>query len=243
MEGKNKKEEEQIKKINELQNKVKSLEEENEKIKNEYKEVIKKEIMKELKVEKEKELTFLKLPSIVINDNNISVNKEIIKQLNFLISPSKPLYFELIFPVYNYNYGTYYESFHSCCNGKCGIIIIVYGQNGYIFGGYGIIPFSSDNKVHNDDNAFLFSITNMKIFPIKKGEPAFFHNSNIYGPCFWGNPNPDLSINFNPQKSKNENSCEPKSYEFQRVDLIGTGDINFKISKYEVYSVTDSYGE
>jgi len=37
--------------------------------------------------------------------------------------------------------------------------------------------------------------------------------------------------------NKNSSYCEPKSYDFNRIDLIGTNEKKFGVSDYEVYLV------
>ena len=124
--------------------KVKTWEEENKKIKKEYKENLKKEIINELKFEKEEKIKSFVCPIIYRQDPNnykkfiiSNDNKEILKQLNFLISPSKSLKFELLFNSNEYEYldnqqSEYPKNFHNYCNGKCSTVTIVYGTNNHI---------------------------------------------------------------------------------------------------------------
>ena len=72
------------------------------------------------------------------------------------------------------------KDFHKYCDGKGPIVTIVKGKNGHIFGGYVTVPFSSNSKYHYDDKAFLFSLTNIKKFPIKIKEQAVCHYSNLW---------------------------------------------------------------
>ena len=175
IEEQRKKEEEQNKKINQLEIKVMNMEEQNKKIKDELKEIIKNEIMKELKNEKEKDTDINITP--IVNSKSKIINNELFKQLNNWINPSKSLKFELIFTA-SIN-GDNAKDFHKYCDGKGPIVTIVKGKNGHIFGGYVTVPFSSDGKSHYDDKAFLFSLTNMKKFPIKIKEQAVCHYSNL----------------------------------------------------------------
>ena len=163
IEEQRKKEEEQNKKINQLEIKVMNMEEQNKKIKDELKEILKNEIMKELKNEKEKD-TYINI-SPILNSKSKIIYYELFKQLNNWINPSKSLKFELIFTA-SIN-GDSAVNFHKYCDGKGPTVTIVKGKNGHIFGGYVTVPFSSDCKSHYDDKAFLFSLTNMKKFPIK----------------------------------------------------------------------------
>ena len=112
---------------------------------------------------------------------------------------------------------------------------IVKAKNGHIFGGYVTVPFSSDCAAHYDDKAFLFSLTNNKKFPIKIREKAVCHY-NGWGPYIGYKDKCDLAI-ANGCLKNNVSYCEPNSYEFKRVDLIGTEDRNFNVTDYEVYLV------
>ena len=127
------------------------------------------------------------------------------------------------------------SNFHKYCDGKGPTVTLVKGKNGYIFGGYVTVPFSSDHKPHYDDKAFLFSLTNMKKFPIKIKEKAVCHYNNR-GPYFGYQGKCDLAIHSGCLTNKDSYS-QPTSYEFNRVDLIGTTDRNFGVDDYEVYLV------
>ena len=234
IEDQNKIIENQGEKINELEIKVKNLEIENNKIKNALKEILKKEIIDELKIEKEKEIK-KKVEEISPITNSISkiINNDLFMQLNNWINPLKSLKFELIFTA-SIN-GDLSKNFHEKCDGKGPTVTIVKGKNGYIFGGYLTVPFSSDRKSHYDDKAFLFSLTNIKKFPIKIKEQAVCHLF-YWGPYIGYENNCDLAINSGCLKNKNS-YCKPKSYEFNREDLIGTKDEKFEVDDYEVYLV------
>ena len=226
---------EQNNKIKELENKIKNLERYNKELKNEIKEALKKEIINELKFEKEKEIIKIKAGEInpIINSQSKIINFDSFKQLNNWINPLKSLKFDLLFTA-SIN-GDTAEDFHKYCDGKGPTVTIVKAKNGHIFGGYLTVPFSSDGKSHYDDKAFLFSLTNMKKFPIKINEQAVRHIP-IWGPYIGYLNKCDLAINSGCLKNKNS-YCEPTSYEFERVNLIGNSDKYFVVEDYEVYLV------
>ena len=216
--------------IKELQLKVKYLEEENKSIKNELKEIINK-----LKGIEDKVI----INPIIESKSNI-INNNLFKKLNDWINPLKPLKFKLIFSA-TIN-GDKDKDFHKYCDGKGPTVTIVKGENNHIFGGYVTVPYSSDCNSHYDDKAFLFSLTNMKKFPIKIKEEAVRHLSN-WGPYIGYKDNCDLAIASNCFKNNFldfKSYSKPKSYEFNRVDLIGTTERNFKVKDYEVYLVNES---
>ena len=221
-------------KNNELEIKVKYLEEEKIKIKDEMKEI--KELINQLKLEKEKEP--IEDINPIINIKSKIINNSSFHQLYKWINPSKSLNFELFFTT-SLN-GDKAENFHKNFNGKGPSVIIIKGINGHIFGSYLTVPFSSDNKSHFDDNAFLFSLTKKK-FGIKIKEKAVCHYSN-WSPYIGYPESCDLAIKEGCPKNK-QNYCCPKSYEFNRVDLTGSDDKFFVIEDYEVYLVNEVYND
>ena len=182
-----------------------------------------------IKNEKEKKL---EINPVIYSPSKI-IKTELFKQLNNWINPLSSLKFQLLFTA-SIN-GDSAETFHKVCDGKGPTVTIVKGANGYIFGGYVTVPFSSDGQSHYDDKAFLFSLTNMKKFPIKIKEQAVRHIS-IWGPYLGYFNHCDLAIHTGCLKNK-RSYCEPKSYEFNRTDLIGTEERNFCVNEYEVYLV------
>jgi len=79
-------------------------------------------------------------------------------------------------------------AFHRLCDGKANTITVIKNTNGFIFGGFTSIPWSSSDGLYKDDNtAFLFSLTNPSNSPlklkVKSPENAVYHSSNC-GPAF-----------------------------------------------------------
>ena len=109
-----------------LEIRIKYLEEENNKMKIEIKEIIKKEVEKQLKSGKEKE----KEINPIIKSKSKIINDELFKQLNTWINPSKSLEFELIFTA-SIN-GDKAANFHNICDGKGPTVTIVKSTNSYI---------------------------------------------------------------------------------------------------------------
>jgi hypothetical protein len=216
-------------KNNEIEIKVKLLEEENTKLKNEIKEI--KSLISGLKVEKEKKEKLELNP--IINSKSKIISNNLFQQLNDWINPSKSLQFELLFAASKN--GDKAKQFHLNCDGKGPTVTIVKSKNGHIFGGYLSIPFSSDHQSHYDDKAFLFSLTNKKKFPIIIKEKAVCHYSN-WGPYIGYQESCDLAIKEGCLNNQGSYSV-PKSYEFNRIDLIGTEDKNFQVDDYEVFLI------
>ena len=211
-----------------LEDENKKIKDENKKIKDDFKELLKNEISG-LKVEIEK----MKEVKPIINSDFKIINYDSFKKLNDWINPNRALQFQLIFRASKH--GDSRDNFHKICDGKGPTVTIVKGKNGHIFGGYVTVPFSSDNKIHYDENAFLFSLTNLKKIPIKIKDQAVCHYSG-WGPYIGYKDHCDLAID-NGCLNKNSSYCDPKSYDFNRIDLIGTNEKEFGVSDYEVYLV------
>ena len=222
-----------------IEQKIKNLEDENQKIKNELKIILSND-----KIQKEK-LDIDKKEEKTINEKNEKINEifdfkseimntEFFNQLNKWINPEKSLKFELIFKASED--GDNCQTFHKICDGKGPTVTIVKSKNGYIFGGYLTVPFSSDRKAHTDDKAFLFSLTNMKKFKILDPEHAVFHYAKGWGPYIGLKDNCDLAIKSECLSNK-KSYCEPSSYEFKRIDLIGSDEKFFEVKDYEIYLV------
>ena len=77
----------------------------------------------------------------------------------------------------------------------------------------------------------------MKKFPIKIKEQAVRHSA-YWGPYLGYTDKCDLAISSGCLKYTTS-YCQPTSYEFNRVDLIGTSRPNFKVLDYEVYLVNE----
>jgi len=216
-----KKVENQNKKIIDLERKVKELEDQNKRIAIDLRDSLKKEIIEALRIEN-------------LNSKSKIINYHSFTQLNNWISPKKLLKFKLIYTA-SLN-GDTAENFHYYCDKKGPTVTIIKGKNGHIFGGYVTVPFSSDGLSHYDDKAFLFSLTNKKKFPIKIKEEAVCHYYKSWGPYFGYKDICDLGICSGCLQKKNC-ICQPKSYKFQREELIGIDEKYFEIDDYEVFLV------
>ena len=126
-------------------------------------------------------------------------------------------------------------------------MIICESEYGNIFGGYTSIPWSMDNKFHQDLNAFLFIIKNQhsdqRLIPLKSandGKYAVQHISSK-GPTF-GKAIHALSICNKSHVSSNSYTNDNSSYQFDGNEICGgdqetDGEYYFKLKNYEVYQV------
>ena len=70
------------------------------------------------------------------------------------------------------------QKFHSLCDNKGEALFIAEDINGYIFGGYTKIGWKSSETGVNDQNAFIFTLTNPHNIPPTKYS---FNNNRQYG--------------------------------------------------------------
>lgn len=62
------------------------------------------------------------------------------------------------------------KNFYDKCNGIFNVLLILKTDKALIFGGYtdhAFVYHSSGESSYNDNNAFVFSIDNKKIYPVK----------------------------------------------------------------------------
>jgi len=137
------------------------------------------------------------------------------------------------------------RTFHSRCNTKANTVTVIKNKNGFIFGGFTSIPWSSKGGYKEDSKAFLFSLTNPSNTPLKlkvqSPEDAVVHDSS-FGPTFGGGF--DLYVSSLSNK-KRYSYMRFNSYEFPEglsLDeggkfIVGGSDHNFEIAEIEVFQV------
>jgi hypothetical protein len=133
------------------------------------------------------------------------------------------------------------NAFHTRCNNQGPTFTIIQSNNGYLFGGYTAVAFTSDCNYKNDTTAFLFTLTNPHdiaptkylINPANVGNAVYHHSS--YGP-FFGTGAISLS---NSSNSSNSSIGFPNVY----IDTTGkgsatfTGGSSFLTSEIEVFKL------
>jgi hypothetical protein len=136
--------------------------------------------------------------------------------------------------------------FHRLCDGKSNTVTVIKNTNGFIFGGFTSIPWSSSRCVYKaDHSAFLFTLTNPSNTPFKlrvsSPQKAVYHWSKN-GPSFGAgydlfvsslsNTNRDSYMNLSSYEFPNEISG------FEGGKFIGGGsDGTFKSDEIEVFQV------
>ncbi len=137
-------------------------------------------------------------------------------------------------------------AFHRLCDGKANTVTVIKNTNGFIFGGFTSIPWSSSNDVYKADNtAFLFSLINPTNTPLKlkveSPEDAVYHQSK-YGPTFGVCHDLHVSLLSN---INSESSVYLGSYEFPNgvngneggEFIVGGSDFFFQTAEIEVFQV------
>ena len=137
------------------------------------------------------------------------------------------------------------ETFHRLCDGKANTVTVIKNTNGFIFGGYTSIPWSSSRGYKADSTAFIFSLTNFSNTPlklkVKSPQSAVFHHSS-FGPSFGGgrdlfvyslsNTNRLSSINLHSNEFPN-GKCGNEGGKF----IVGGSDHIFQTVEIEVFQV------
>jgi len=105
-------------------------------------------------------------------------------------------------------------AFHQLCDGKANTVTFIKNTNGFIFGGFTSVPWSSLDSHKADSTAFLFSLTNPSNTPlklkVKSSQNAVYHSSSN-GPSFGGFR--DLFV-FNLSNSNRKSYMYLSAYEF-----------------------------
>lgn len=75
------------------------------------------------------------------------------------------------------------NKFHYMCDKHSNLIVLIKTRTGSRFGGFTSAKFGSTSHLKFDNNAFLFSLDNKKVFNIIPGQYAIYCYNNT-GPCF-----------------------------------------------------------
>ena len=139
------------------------------------------------------------------------------------------------------------EKFHQFCDGKSPTIVLIKSNYGKIFGGYTKSKWSSNDNWVNDDSrsSFIFSVQHSTKHKLKHSKNAIFSGKS-HGPIFgkgydiYISNNCNLNTNSfcNLGNSYSLNNCS-KSESIESKTYLA-GNINFKITEYEVYQILDN---
>eukprot|EP01080_Neovahlkampfia_damariscottae_P010858 gene10858-3477_t len=139
------------------------------------------------------------------------------------------------------------STFHQHCDNKGGTFTVVKSTNGYIFGGYCPLPWSTNGSYQYDKDSFMFSLKNSKNKIFKFDQTTINGNSSIYccsgyGPTFGGGHDLYIYTNSNSNTSSysnfgyNYDSNVIGSYGSTQAQNFLAGSYNFQTVEIEVYS-------
>ena len=80
--------------------------------------------------------------------------------------------------------GNSFNEFHRLCDNQGKTIVLIQAENGLILGGFTIKDWDQSNEWYKDENSFLFSLTNGRIFPMKKNSLYSIYGNKVVGPWF-----------------------------------------------------------
>jgi len=151
-------------KINELNNKIENL-----------KDIINK--LKNTKNPKNENMQSIFNDSLILNKNN-----NYISNLNKWINQREGQFRTQLLFRKSIN-GNSFDEFHRLCDNQGKTLVLIQTENNLILGGYTTKDWDKSGNWYKDDKSFLFSLTNKKIFPIKKNYDAI-RGSKELGPWF-----------------------------------------------------------
>ena len=134
------------------------------------------------------------------------------------------------------------KNFKKFCNNKGPTITIIKSENNEIFGGFTKCNWTNENFIYgNDKDAFLFSITNKKIFDVIKPENAIINYRKGYVFACFGNTNKWDGIYLGDGfLNKKQCYCNPKKlteiYNISEKQDLCSLDI-FNSNEVEVYQI------
>jgi len=130
------------------------------------------------------------------------------------------------------------STFHKLCDNKGKTLTLIQSSEGFIIGGYTPLDWDRISGWKNDNDTFLFSLTNKKIYKkIRKDEPSIYCNEG-FGPWF-----PYIGIYKHEKKEMNNGRFVYKRNDtfFENInDIIPNEkkDRYFNIEEVEIYKIS-----
>lgn len=168
----------------------------------------------------------------VIENSNI-INNE--KEINFLInaiSPSKTLFFNLLYS--SELYGENREKLKNAYIAKTDILVIIKTKKNKRFGGYAHESFEDKEFEKQDKKAFLFNLDNLKIYKSKGTKHTIWNNQLNSIDLGYGT---DLRIFHNFFSEKNYTNQSDSDFEYNDELFALNGEKYFDILYLELYKV------
>eukprot|EP00586_Coscinodiscus_wailesii_P010113 CAMPEP_0172490414 /NCGR_PEP_ID=MMETSP1066-20121228/20820_1 /TAXON_ID=671091 /ORGANISM="Coscinodiscus wailesii, Strain CCMP2513" /LENGTH=605 /DNA_ID=CAMNT_0013258867 /DNA_START=47 /DNA_END=1864 /DNA_ORIENTATION=+ len=135
------------------------------------------------------------------------------------------------------------SSFHEKCDDNGSTITLIKSTDGYVFGGYADVPWSSSGDFAESSKSFIFALTwangdaPIKMVQIEPNVSEAICQVASYGPTF--GEGHDIYVADNPNSNSNSFVSIGATYicpEGQSSDFI-TGSENFKVQEMEVFAI------
>jgi len=187
----------------------------------------------------------IKNNGIYFNENKLKlkIKSDIIKTFDKYNLIKNKLLSKLKYKInHNINYKLLYKAtidtdnakiFHQKCNNIKNTLIIIETTLGKKFGGYTTQTWDGDNINKKDENAFLFSLDNLKVYDIIKDKDAINCNNN-FCPVFCEN---QILINDNFFKKGGRTGKAFMNYNIENDYELNNGNSLFEIKELEVFEI------
>ena len=178
------------------------------------------------------------IPGIFDDSLIINKNKNYISYLKKWISPNDHFTTQLLFR--KSKNGDSFNEFHRLCDNKGKTLVLIEGEEGFIIGGYTTKDWNKSEKWYKDNDSFLFSLTQGKLFPNIENKDSI-RGSEELGPWF-------AYIGFRDQGKQNLSqgkfhyiSKGQESFEnYNEIIPNDKCDKLFDVKEVEIYKITNA---
>ena len=132
--------------------------------------------------------------------------------------------------------GDSYDIFHKLCDNQGPTLLLIKGIEGFIFGGYTPLDWDDFSRWKKDDETFLFSLTNNKIYSKSDKSKNSIYCNKFQGPWF-----PFIGFGSYGKHNMSQGKFEPKSQYFKDyIDIIpNNGEEKlFDVEEVEIYKIS-----
>ena len=171
----------------------------------------------------------------IFNDSLIiNKNKQYIDSLIKWLNPKNDIKANLLYR--KSKDGDSYDIFHKLCDNQGPTLILIKGAEGFIFGGYTPLDWDDNSRWKKDDETFLFSLTNNKIYNKSDKSKNSIYCYKLQGPWF-----PFIGFGSFGKHNMSQGKFEPKSQYFKDyIDIIpNNGEEKFfDVEEVEIYKIS-----
>ena len=134
-------------------------------------------------------------------------------------------------------HGNSYDTFHNLCDNKGKTLTLIESSEGFIFGGYTPLEWNSNSGWKSDNDTFLFSLTNKRIYK-KNGNDISIYCGKDQGPWF-----PYIGFRETGKKDMTKGEFlfrndETYFEDFNEIIPHENKDRFFNVKEVEVYKIT-----